>query len=293
MPGALRGVPLQPLMAGIGLALVTASSIAMALVRGEGPVLALEQDEVTVVDGGVVATVGTSEPLATSRAAAGPTRLTAHELDAARLGGPSALVALAQRYPEEAPVLQALAFADVHDQKDFLAAIRALRHLVEIAPEKSADKEVQQLVIDVANGPADAAEEAFDVLKTKMRSHGPDILYDLISSATGKYAKEHAAGALSEPAAQKNATKALLIAEELRRNLPCGRRLLISRAAADGDARSLPYLKQIIPAKSCRGGGGFVGLFRGPECHQLECYTPADRAAVTSAIDAIEKREKR
>jgi hypothetical protein len=297
LPGPLKRVPVQAVMAGIGLTLLTASSITLALVRGDGPVAALEADEVAVAaDGGAPHPAGRASGGAsagTARPAAGPTRLSAAELDAARIGGPQALAALAQRYPEEPSVLQALCNAQVHDTKDLLGAVRVLRHLIEIAPERAGDKDVQTLVIDVANGPADAAEEAFDLLKSKMGSHGPDILYELIGAATGKYAKEHVAGALADPAVQKQATKALLIADELRVKLPCGRKPLIARAATDGDARSLPWLTQILPAKTCKGGGGLVGLFRGPSCRPLECYTPSERTGVANAIEAIEKRDKK
>jgi hypothetical protein len=297
LPGPLKRVPVQAVMAGIGLTLLTASSITLALVRGDAPIAALEADEVAASpDGGTpppgarpsaVASAGTARP------AAGPTRLSAAELDAARIGGPQALAALAQRYPEEPSVLQALCSAQVHDTKDFLGAVRVLRHLIEIAPERAADKDVQTLVIDVANGPADAAEEVFDLLKSKMGSHGPDLLYELITAATGKYAKEHAASALGDPAVQKQASKALLIADELRIKLPCARKPLISRAAADGDQRSLPWLRQILPAKTCKGAGGIVGLFRGSDCRPLECYLPSERTGVANAIEAIEKRDKK
>src|SRR6202012_5295005 len=113
--------------------------------------------------------------------------------------------------------------------------------------------------------------------------------------ATDKYAKDHAAAALADPEVMKSASKALLVAEDLRRTLPCARKTLVARARAAGDGRSLPFLRPLVATKNCAGGGlgGLASLFRGGgggDCYT--CLTPRDRTSIGSAVAAIEKREK-
>ncbi len=279
LPPALRSVPLQALLAGGGVALVCVVVLFSALVRSNKVIEALEED------------VTPAEPAASPTARPGATAAQAvpvspialpTEIDSARLGGADSLAILAQRYPEDARVLEALAVAQVRDKKDYGGALRALRQLLQVAPQTSADADVRQALIEIANGPADVAAEAFELMKTKLGPAGPDVLYELVQASSGKYAKEHAAGALAE--VMKSASKALVVADELRRSLPCARKAFVSRAAADGDGRSLPHLRQMV-ANNCRG------LLHGAECFQ--CFTPQERAAISSAIETIEKREKR
>jgi hypothetical protein len=288
-----RAFPLRALLAGVGLGLVCVLTTALALARNPRDIAALEEDGAIGVDGGAASGASSGAADGPSAQPAGPARLTAAELDAARLGGVESLRALAQRYPEEPTVILALSLA-LREKQDYAGSLRALRHLLEIAPERHAEKDVQQALIEISNGPADTAAEAFDLLKTKMEATGPDILFELVQNATGKYAREHAASALAEPAVQKLASRQLLLADELRRSLPCARKAIVPRAAVEADGRSLPYLRALTPAKSCRGGG-LANLLRGGggECASYACITPNDRALIAGAIDAIEKRDKR
>ncbi len=282
LPPALRAVPVQALLAGSGLALVSLVVLFSVLVRSNKAIEALEEDapaaEVTASPAASQGALGTAaSPRATPSAS--PV-----ELDAARLGGADSLAGLAQRYPEDTRVLEALAVAQVRDKKDYAGSLRALRQLFAAAPATRAGSEAHEALIDVANGPPDVAAEAFDIMKTKMGPDGPDVLFELLPLASGKYAKEHVAAALADPAVRKSASKALLVADDLRRSLPCARKAFVARAAADGDGRSLPHLQQMV-ATNCKS------LFRAAECYQ--CFTPQDRVAIGAAIDAIEKREKR
>jgi hypothetical protein len=164
-----------------------------------------------------------------------------------------------------------------------------LRHLLDVAPDVRAERDVQQALIDLANGPPEVAADAFDLLRTRMGSAGPDLIFDLSQSATGKYAKEHAAGALDDQALMKTASRALLVADELRRKTACQRRASIAKAAAEGDARAVPFLKQMSATRPC---GGFSSLFRGGgECVVNTCVTAQDRTAIVAAVAAIEKRD--
>ncbi len=210
---------------------------------------------------------------------------TTTELDAARIGGVDALKALAQRFPEDAAVLQALAVADARDKKGS-AATDVLRHLLEIAPDRSADKDVQAVLIELANGPPEVAPEAFTLLETKMGAAGADILYELRERAgSSKIAKDRAAADLAKPEVLKSASKALRVAEELRSRSVCARKELVPRAAADGDGRALPHLRGMLAPKGC---GGFSIFHPPPEC---ACLSAQDRGAISAAIESIQKRD--
>jgi hypothetical protein len=281
LPGPLQAIPLRALLAGVGLALITVVVFTSAMLRSESAIAALEDDGSPTAAPSAMAVAGASA--AAPAAAHGPTTT---ELDAARIGGIDALKALALRFPEDASVLQALGVVEARDRKTTAAALEALRRLLEIAPDRATDKEVQQVLLDLASGPPEVAADAFAVLETKMGSTGPDLIYELSQRANlGKYTKDRAATALNAPEVIKAESSALRIAEELRRRTGCGRKELIARVTTDGDGRSLPYLRPLVAAKNCSG----FALFRSAECYA--CFTPQNRTAITAAIEAIEKRD--
>jgi hypothetical protein len=252
----------------------------LAAVRNDKDIAALEED-------GAPRRRAILAPRTTASAEVpkAPPKLSAAQLEAARTGGAEALAALAKRFPDDPAVLQALGVAQARE-KDLAAALRTIRRLLEVAPDTKAEKDVQQALIEIANGPPEVAAEAFDTLRTRMGSHGPDLVFDLVQNATGKYAKEHAGPALDDPALMKGASKGLLIADELRRKPACTRKPLVARAAAEGDGRSLPYLRPLVANKPC----GFMGILRGADCGYA-CFTPADRTSISAAIASIEKRD--
>jgi hypothetical protein len=225
-----------------------------------------------------------ASPVASGRDAA---PLSTADLAAARAAGTPGLVALAQRFPDEPRVLQALGTTQVRDG-DLASGLRTLRHLLEVAPDARADRDVQQAMVELTNGPPEVATDAFDVARTRMGSAGADLIFDLSQNATGKYAKDHAASALDDQALMKTASRALIVADDLRRKNPCQRRASIAKAAAEGDARAVPFLKQMTATRPC---GGLSALFRGGECPVNTCVTAADRTAVAAAVAAIEKRD--
>jgi hypothetical protein len=291
LPRGLRAVPLQALLAGVGLATTALLTLALAFAHGDKPIAALEEADAPTLDAGAAApSSATPQAVPTVASAQAPEQLSVAELDAAKLAGADALTALAQRFPTEPTVLQALAVA-LAEKKDFTAAMRVVGRLFEIAPDRKADKAIQQVIVEVANGPADTAASAFEMLRTRMEAHGPDVLFELVLGGTSTYAKQHAGLALADSAVMKLATPALAIAEDLRHNRPCARKALLVRASADGDVRALPYLRPLVATKGC--GGNFVSqlLRSGGECYS--CFTPADRNAIANAIDTIDKRDKR
>jgi hypothetical protein len=281
LPRPIRRIPVQALLAWSGLLVLGVVVALSVLLRNSKAIEALEEEAPTARAATTTKKAAPGGSVnAAPRAPAGPS---ASELDAARLGGADTLAALAQRFPEDPRVLEALCVAQTRDKKDYAGALRVLRHLFEVAPARRGDAEVREVLIDIANGPADTASEAFEIMKAKMGTYGPDALFDLLQLASGKYAKEHVAAALGDPEVAKSASKALLVADDLRRTLPCARKALIGRATAEGDGRSLPYLKPMLAA-NCRG------MFRPAECFQ--CFSASERAAIAAAIEAIEKREK-
>jgi hypothetical protein len=282
LPSPLRTIPLPAMLAVAGLAAVSALVPAMVLWRSDKVIASLEDE---------APASSVSAPIA--RLPAAPSvkaqaRLTAAELEEARASGVDALTTLARRFPDDPGVLQALGTALVRERKDGAGAVRTLRRLLEVAPDTKGDREVQQALLELANGPPEVAADAFEVLRTRMGALGPDLVFELAQNATGKYAKEHAANALDDPALMKAASRALLVADDLRRRAPCARRGMMARVASEGDGRSVPFLRQMIATKPC---GGLTAIFRGADCPVHTCITSQDRSAVGAAIATIEKRD--
>ncbi len=282
LPGPLRAVPLQALLAAAGLAIIGALVTSMALLRSDKAIEVLEEDAVPAPVAAAPTGALPSAPGAPRDAHKGPAD---SELDAARIGGVGALRALAQRFPEDPALLQALAIAEARDKKS-TAAVDVLRHLFEVAPARAADKDVQAVLMELASGPADRAPEAFALLETRMGAYGPDMLYELRErAASSKVTKDRAAESLAKPDVLKLASKALRVEEELRAKQPCNRKDLFTRAAAEGDHRALSLLKPLLAA-NC--GGGFP-FFKPADCYA--CFNAADRKDIAAAISAIEKRD--
>ena len=282
LPGPLRGVPAQALFSWLGLLGVLGAVILAISLRSPKSIAALEN---------IAAASGTSAARAHPASAepdddddddpppAPPTASSA-DLDAARAGGLVALGPLAQRFPSDVAVLEALMIAHASDKAGYSAAIGVARRLVEVAPTMTTDADVRRVLLLAANGPPDVAAQAFELLATRMGSAGPDLLFELVTTpSTAKPQKDRAAKQLDDPAVRALASPALLVALELRAALPCGRKPLLARARENGDARSLGYLKPMLPTTGC-------GFFRRGDCY--DCF--ANRAELKEAIAAIEGR---
>jgi hypothetical protein len=291
LPG---GLPVQALLAWggvIGIAGVVALAIA---VRSPKDIDAL--DEPAAAGSAPVAlgaSFGSGAPSAAPSASppkGAASGASSAQIDAARAGGADALAALAQRYPEDPAVLSELFVASARDKRRHAAALKLLRRLLEVSPAAGGKEAVQQALKEIASGPPETSAEAFEILRTRMGSYGPDVLLDLVqgggnlSVPTSMGAKERALAAMRDPAVQRLASKATLIAWELSQLQLCARKGLLARARDEGDARSLPSLKPMA-ATGCKAG---FPLFRQTECNP--CLAAADRAAVSAAIEAIERR---
>jgi tetratricopeptide (TPR) repeat protein len=205
----------------------------------------------------------------------------AGELAAAKSRGSAALVPLIRKYPSDPALLEAIALAYAKE-KNLKQAIEYVRQLFAIAPAAVNNPEIRPVIFRAANSTADASTPAFALMTTDMGTAGPDLMYELlIAPGVGNRPKEQAKAALLK--AQKTTSPALRIALQLKTAKPCERKALFASAKAEGDARSLHYLKPLVSTTGCRSG--FFSS-TGADCHP--CLGP--RAELREAISAIEQR---
>jgi serine/threonine-protein kinase len=284
-PARRSPFPNGALLAGLGtIAIIGAVAIALSL-RTPGAIAALER-----------AAAGADAATPAASASAGgpseeadetpppPTTASPEELQAARVKGITGLGALAQTYPNDPVVLKALMLAHAADKTGYAPAVAVAKRLFEVDPRAIHDPDAKQVLFMAANGPIDGATAALDVMGSAMASHGPDLLFELLTApSVGKFPKDRAATLLATPDVQSRATPAPVIANDLRAVSGCKRKALLPRAKEAGDGRSLPYLKPLLATTGC----GFFSRF--------DCFSClGNRADVREAVAAIEKRiEKR
>jgi eukaryotic-like serine/threonine-protein kinase len=279
LPGPLRGVPAQALLSWLGLLGILAIAIVAVSLRSSKTIDALEE-RVSARGASASSAGAASAGPSEDDAPAAPTTAPSADLDAARAEGLVALGPLAQKFPSDPAVLKALMLAHASDKAGYSAAVGVARRLFDVAPASTSDEDVHRVLLLAANGPPDVAAQAFELISSKMGSAGPDLLFDLVTTpSTAKYPKERAAKQLEDPAVRALASPALVIALELRAALPCGRKPLLARARESGDARSLSYLKQLLPTTGC-------GFFRRGDC--FDCF--GNRSELRETITAIEAR---
>jgi serine/threonine-protein kinase len=148
------------------------------------------------------------------------------------------------------------------------------------APSAAGDEQLQRVVLDAAGQPA-TADAAFDLMKKHMRAHGPDLLYQLLTTkpALAKRAGE----ALEQSSVIALGTPALRVAFELHRAKSCGAKAkLLDRAKREGDERAAAVLRPLmVPRKR---GCGILGLGACPP----RC--PAQASKMRAAVKAIAAR---
>ncbi|MDI1432169.1 hypothetical protein [Polyangium sorediatum] len=285
-PRRSRGVQ-AVILAGVGLVCVVGIVVLAVMLRGTGPIDALEQSSsvAEVHDAGsaqdAAPVIAASTPVATKE----PTPATndhasAEELSAAREKGPAALATLAERYAEDPAVLKALVSAYTREKANYAKAMTTVRKLLAVAPDMARDPDVKQALLIVANGPVDVAATALDIMGTEMGARGPELLYELLSaSGLGKFPKERATRLLADPKVKEIAGPGLLIANDLRAATGCDRKKLFARAAKEGDERALGHLKPLLATKGCSWH------------RQTDCFAClGDRKELRATIDAITKR---
>jgi hypothetical protein len=285
-----RGLPMSgkrlTLLATGGLVTIVAVVVVAILLRSKSTIDALEQMG-TETSASAALDAGTADAAPRAVASAAPEvarpskqRVSAAELDEARMQGVGALAALTERYGDDPALLKALVLAYTKDKKSYGKAVTSARKLLEVAPEKASDPDIGRALVMIANGPVDVAASALDIMATSMGSRGPDQLYELLlASSVGKYPKERAAQLLRDPAVQKLATPAVLIANELRAATGCDKRPFFARAVKEGDERALAQLKPLLSKKGCKWHG------------QGDCFDClGDRSELKAIIDALTKR---
>jgi serine/threonine-protein kinase len=285
-PMVRRGQPLTLLAAG-GLVLIAGLVITAVSLRNKAALDALEDaaQQTPIVDAGppdVQAPVEVDTAPAPAPEPPRPTKASPDELEDARAQGLTALTALAERYSGDPTVHKALLLAQSKDKANYAQAVRTARKLLDLAPEKATDTDVERVMLMVANGPLDTAEGALELMSSNMGSRGPDLLYELVTApGIGKYPKDRASALLKDPAVRRLATPALLVANDLR-SAACGQKEIIARAKTEGDARALGVLKSQLITRGC-------GRRTRRDC--LDCI--AAQPLVRDAVATIEKRLSR
>jgi hypothetical protein len=143
------------------------------------------------------------------------------------------------------------------------------------------DAEMRGAVLDLALRVAVAsdreADQLFNLVATGMGTHGPDMLFTLVTTKGGSRAAKRAEDLLRDDAVRARGTPALRIAYDLRASR-CGEKpALFERAGTDGDGRALGLL--MLLNQDCRHGWR----------RSSDCCFPREPALV-AAIDAIRTR---
>jgi serine/threonine-protein kinase len=249
----------------------------------EGSGMAADPSSSVAVPPGSSKSVSPTTPSGAPVEDTGP-RATADELAHAVASGAPALEALAQRYPEDPAVMRALVETYAGDEKNYLKALEWSGKLVDKSPEANEWRTLRTLILRTAQGDEPAASRAFELMATRMGSHGPDLLYDLMIGAQ-QNVRDRAQVLLSQAAVHGRATPALRIAYDLRIAETCDKQVeLLDRAAADGDDRTISVLSYVTDGS--KTGCGFRRKQRCPP----RCGGEKHAGPMRAAIDKIRAR---
>ncbi|HLV23050.1 MAG TPA: serine/threonine-protein kinase [Polyangiaceae bacterium] len=284
-----RGLPerLQPPLAGV-------SSRALLFGLGGGVLLLI------VVAGSLL--IGSSDPpVAPDRRAEGPAAEPAPSepaeptsgkeaaeaaaepatLAEAKQLGLEALERFAKARPNEAAVQLALAEAELQG-KQHARAVKNVERVIGLEPMRIHDPDVSNLLMAAAQVPA-SSDAAFELLESKMKAKGADVIYELaVTKGVPPNVRRRAEAWLKTPAFQKNSSPELNVAVALRHATECRQRhALLKRAKNVGDRRSLSYLKSYQSKTGC-------GASKKADCHA--CMRGDD--LLTQAITAVQQRDR-
>ncbi|WP_437618914.1 protein kinase domain-containing protein [Sorangium sp. So ce1151] len=140
--------------------------------------------------------------------------------------------------------------------RNWVLGARTMMALAEVDPEMVLSRGLREEVLSIAAGIAfeednPAADQVFDLLTNKLGTGGLDVLLDLVRARGGTKAARRASEILARPAVMARATPALRVTFAFRRASCGGKRALFSRAAAEGDERTLFEL-QVLHGARCR-----------------------------------------
>jgi serine/threonine protein kinase len=194
--------------------------------------------------------------------------------------GPEALESLATRFPDDPRPIKLLGryyMAQLQPTK----ALDAYRRLFKVDPKMRSDSEVQQNIVLAATR-TESEDYAFQVMEREMGAQGVDLLYSIGYEGKGKSSKvaSRAQRSLKAPAVRKMASKAALIALDMRAAGGCEAKYkLLERARDDGDERTAVQLRALLATNGC----GFLGL---GDC--WKCMRRSSR--LSEALKAIDAR---
>ncbi|MEO7331077.1 MAG: hypothetical protein ABI193_21050 [Minicystis sp.] len=277
-----RALPAQAILAWAGLGALTVVIVLAVLLRSAHAIDTLEEG----ANGEAIAEAPAPSAAASASASAVEPALPAlvppAELDASKRGGIAPLEALAQKYPRDPAVLEALLLALAVERPRFPAAVETAKQLFTLSPESAADDPVRRVFVRLASGPNEIVEAVFDLLDTAPGSAGPDLLFEIANtdSPVAKPVKDRAQKLLEGAAMKERASPALLVALDLKAASPCARKAFFARAGESGDARALPWLKPLVFTGGCKR---FFSTY--------DCYAClGKRGELNAAIAAIEER---
>ncbi|HRI52091.1 MAG TPA: hypothetical protein PLW65_18080, partial [Pseudomonadota bacterium] len=202
----------------------------------------------------------------------------AAELTRANAAGIPALLQLEKTYPKDVRLPRALAQAHIA-QGSGLEALRWQAKAVALLENSVYDGEIIQAAT-LAMSAADSAEPAIEPLQREFGTRGVDVLIALASRPGPGRVKSAINKSLTRAEVRAHASPAALIAFDLHAAVKCEtKRALLSRAAQDGDQRTLLQLKALISTRGC----GTLSLHDCWPCLRKD-------AALRSAIAAIPAR---
>ncbi|XXY13824.1 serine/threonine-protein kinase [Sorangium sp. So ce216] len=140
--------------------------------------------------------------------------------------------------------------------RNWVLGARTMMALAEADPEMVLSRGLREEVLSIVAGIAfeednPAADQVFDLLTNKLGGGGLDVLLDIVRARGGTKAARRASEILARPAVMARATPALRVTFAFRRASCGGKRALFSRAAAEGDERTLFEL-QVLHGARCR-----------------------------------------
>ncbi len=152
--------------------------------------------------------------------------------------------------PQDARLHLALAVA-LDDEERYPEAFRSLERALELEPQLQTDVVLGRLVEQAVRREA-TREQAFTLMQGHLGQAGADMIYTLSRGKEVPSLKARADKWLRSAEGKKSASPALLIALELAWAPTCtAKKQLLARAKAEGDARSLPHLRNLQLTTGC------------------------------------------
>ncbi len=260
--------------------------IAVAALRGGStpPVVTPSADDAAskTSDVQTIPTSGQSpgaDPTGTSNA--DPTKASKTELAAASAKGVGSLEALAKKFPGDLTVARQLILEHAKKSASRRTALELADKLFAKRSSAAGDKALQAMVRASARDGGTTADLAFTLMASKMRQHGPDLLYTI--SLTQPTLRERATTLLADAAVRARASEALRIAVDLRAAGGCfAKAKLLDRVAQHGDERCIVQLTPLMTGR--KKGCGFLNLKACP----AQCAAQANK--MHKAVQKLRKR---